>query len=64
MTLAADTALSLLRESRDAERIWADNGRTIAQLAQTAAVRVEYVHVDLTKLVCERRTVDGREVTA
>ena len=56
----AETALSLLRASRDAERdapIWHDNGRTVARLAETAGVRVVYVHVDLTALATEFRTV-------
>ena len=59
----ADTALALLRESRDGEpaRIWHDGGRTIVQLAHEAAVRVEYLYVDLTALTCERRVVEGGE---
>jgi succinylarginine dihydrolase len=57
MTLAADTALSLLRESRDAGRIWADNGRTVAALAHTAGVRVTYAHVNLATGATEYRTV-------
>ena len=55
----ADTALALLRESRDGQpaRIWHDNGETIERLARTAHVRVEYVQVNLTALTCERRVV-------
>ena len=53
----ADTALALLRESRDGARIWHDDGATIARLARTAHVRVEYVQVNLTALTCERRVV-------
>lgn len=58
MTPAA-TALSILRESRDAERdapIWRDNGRTVAHLAQAAGVVVTYAHCDLTRLATEYRT--------
>ena len=55
----ADTALSLLRESRDGSRIWHDDGETITRLARTARVRVEYVHVDLPTLTTERRIVEG-----
>ena len=55
----ADTALALLRESRDGSRIWHDDGETIERLARTAHVRVEYVQVDLTALTCERRIVEG-----
>ena len=60
----AETALSLLCQSRDAEcdaRIWYDDGRTIERLARTAGVRVEYVHVDLTRLTTERRMVAPKE---
>jgi hypothetical protein len=57
----ADTALALLRESRDGERIWHDDGETITRLARTAGVRVEYVRVNLTALTCERRIVEGGE---
>ena len=53
----AETALALLRESRDGARIWHDNGAAIARLACEAAVRVEYVQVNLTALTCERRIV-------
>ena len=55
----ADTALSLLRESRDGSRIWHDNGETITRLAREAGVRVEYVQVNLAALTCERRVVEG-----
>ena len=61
MTTPAETALALLRESRDGARIWHDNGETIERLARTAGVRVEYVQVDLTALTCERRVVEGGE---
>ena len=59
----ADTALALLRESRDGEpaRIWHDGGRTIEGLARDAGVRVEYVHVNLSALMCEHRTIEGGE---
>ena len=61
----SDTALSLLRDSRDGARIWHDNGRTVARLAKDAGVRVEYAHVELGhKLTTERRTVEVRAVTA
>ena len=57
----ADTALALLRESRDGARIWHDNGETIERLARTAHVRVEYVQVNLAALTCERRVVEEGE---
>ena len=59
----AETALALLLESRDGQpaRIWHDNGETIERLARTAGVRVEYVHVDLTRLTTERRMVAPKE---
>ena len=50
-----------LTASRDAEHdapIWHDRGRTVTALAHTAGVRVEYVHVDMS-----RQTVERREVT-
>ena len=53
----AETALALLRESRDGARIWHDDGATVGRLAREAAVRVEYVQVNLTALTCERRIV-------
>lgn len=58
MTTNAE-ALRQLRDSRDGEpaRIWHDNGRTVTRLAQTAGAAVEYLHVDLAALTCERRTV-------
>ena len=56
----ADTALALLRESRDGPRIFTDNGVTVTRLAQTAGVRVEYVHVNLSALTTERRVVEGK----
>ena len=55
----ADTALSLLRESRDGSRIWHDDGATITRLAREAGVRVEYVRVNLRALTSERRIVEG-----
>ena len=55
----AETALALLRESRDGARIWHDDGAAIARLARTAGVRVEYVRVNLTALTSERRVVEG-----
>ena len=54
-------ALARLTASRDAEHdapIWHDRGRTVTALAHTAGVRVEYVHVDMS-----RQTVERREVT-
>ena len=56
----ADTALSLLRESRDGPRIFTDNGATVTRLAREAGVRVEYVHVNLSALTTERREVEGK----
>ena len=61
MTTPAETALSLLRESRDGSRIWHDDGATVGRLAREAAVRVEYLQVNLTALTCERRVVEGRK---
>ncbi len=55
----ADTALALLRESRDGGRIFTDNGATVTRLARTAGARVEYVHVNLSALTTERRVVEG-----
>lgn len=52
----ADTALALLRESRDGGRIFTDNGATVARLARLANVTVTYAHVDLTALTTEYRT--------
>ncbi len=60
----ADTALSLLRESRDGARIFTDNGATVTRLARTAGVRVVYAHVDLTALTTEYRTVDAAPAPA
>ena len=57
----AETALSLLRESRDGARIFTDDVRTVERLARDAAVRVVYVHVDLRALTTERRTIEGGE---
>ena len=57
----ASTALHLLRASRDADHdapIWADNGATVARLAHDARVTVRYVHVDLSALTTEYRTVE------
>ena len=53
----AETALTLLRESRDGARIWHDDGATVTRLAREARVRVEYVQVNLAALTCERRVV-------
>lgn len=61
MTRPADTALALLRESRDGGRIFTDNGATVTRLARTAGARVEYVHVNLSALTVERRTVEPKE---
>ena len=57
----ADTALALLRESRDGGRIFTDNGATVTRLARTARVTVRYVHVDLSSLTTEYRTVEPGE---
>ena len=57
----ASTALHLLRESRDADHdapIWADNGATVRRLAASAGVTVRYVHVDLSSLTTEYRTIE------
>ena len=54
----AETALALLRESRDGARIWHDNGATVTRLAREAGVTVTYVHCDLTTLTTEWRTVE------
>lgn len=58
-------ALARLRASRDADHdapVWGDRGRSVAMLARTAGVRVDYVHVELGRVwAVERRTVDGRE---
>ena len=53
----AETALALLRESRDGARIWHDDGATVGRLAREARVRAEYVQVNLAALTCERRVV-------
>jgi len=60
MTRPADTALALLRESRDGARIFTDDGATVRRLAQEAGARVEYVHVNLSALTVERRVVEGK----
>ena len=57
----ASTALHLLRASRDADHdapIWADNGATVRRLAASAGVTVRYVHVDLSSLTTEYRTIE------
>ena len=56
----ADTALALLRESRDGAHIFTDNGATVRRLAQEAGVTVTYVHVNLGALTTERRVVEGK----
>ena len=56
----ADTALALLRESRDGGRIFTDDGATVTRLARTAGVTVIFVHVNLTALTTERRVVEGK----
>ena len=56
----ADTALALLRESRDGALIWHDNGATVTRLAQEAGVTVTYVHVNLSALTTEWRVVEGK----
>lgn len=55
----ADTALALLRESRDGGRIFTDNGATVTRLAREAGVTVTFLHVNLTTLTTELRTVEG-----
>jgi len=61
MTQSAQTALSMLLDSRDGTpaAIWHDNGRTVTRLARTAQQRVVFVHVDLAAGTTEYRTVDG-----
>ena len=61
MTQSAQTALSMLLDSRDGTpaAIWHDNGRTVGRLARTAGLRVVYVHVELEAGTTEYRTVDG-----
>ena len=57
-------ALARLRESRDADHdapIWGDNGRSARMLAEAAGVTVTYVHVNLSALTTERRTVNPKE---
>ena len=59
-------ALAQLTASRDAERdapVWHDGGRRIAALAHLAGVRVEYVHVDLSKQTVKRRIVEPTNTT-
>ena len=56
----ADTALALLRESRDGTLIWHDNGATVTRLAREAGVTVTFVHVNLSALTTERRVVEGK----
>lgn len=56
----ADTALALLRESRDGARIFTDNGATVTRLARDAGVTVTYVHVNLSALTTELRPVEGK----
>ena len=56
----ADTALALLRESRDGARILTDNGATARRLAREAGVTVTYVHVNLSALTSERSVVEGK----
>ena len=56
----ADTALALLRESRDGGRIFTDNGATVTRLAREAGVTVTFVHVNLSALSTERRVVEGK----
>ena len=56
----ADTALALLRESRDGALIWHDNGATVTRLAREAGVTVTFVHVNLSALTTERRVVEGK----
>ena len=60
MTTPADTALALLRESRDGLRIFTDDGATVTRLAQEAGVTVTYIHVNLTTLTTKRRVVEGK----
>ena len=55
----ADTALALLRESSDGARIFTDDGATVTRLAREAGVTVTFLHVNLTTLTTELRTVEG-----
>ena len=57
----ADTALALLRESRDGAHIFTDDGATVTRLAREAGVTVTFVHVNLSALTTERRTVNPKE---
>ena len=50
MTTPAETALALLRESRDGSRIFTDNGRTVKKYAILAGVKVDVVTVNLETL--------------
>ena len=62
--MTANEALARLRASRDGERdapIWGDNGRSVRMLAEAAGVTVTYVHVNLSALTTERRTVNPKE---
>lgn len=62
--MTASEALARLRASRDADHdapIWADNGRSVAMLAEAAGVTVTYVHVNLSALTTERRTINPKE---
>ena len=54
----ADTALALLRESRDGARIFTDNGATVTRLAREAGVTVTFVHCDLSTGEVEYREVN------
>ena len=54
----AETALHLLRESRDGALVWHDDGATVRRLAESAGVTVRYVHVDLSSLTTEYRTIE------
>ena len=61
--MTASEALARLRASRDADHdapVWADDGRSVRMLAEAAGARVVYVHVDLTRLETEYRTVEGK----
>ena len=54
-------ALARLRASRDADHdapVWSDDGATVTRLAQEAGVTVTFLHVNLSALTTERRTVE------
>ena len=62
--MTPEEALRKLHESAYSERnalVFYDNGRSVAMLAEAAGVTVTYVHVNLSALTTERRTVEPKE---